>query len=358
MTKKTSDAARQLSILGASKGGKARASKLSVEERKEIAKKAAVARWGERIPVATHGDPEHPLRIGDIEIQCYVLEDGTRVISQRGLQTSIGLSVSGGAQRLLGILSKLAAKGVDTKNLESRVGNPVFFQVPGGGKAHGFEATVLADFCEVILAARKIKGALQPNQTHVAEQCEILMRGFARVGIIALVDEATGYQFDRPRQALEKILEAFISKELVKWLKMFPDEFYEQLFKLRGWTYSDKPSKRPMIVGQLTINLVYERLAPGVLQELTRLNPRTPRGHRKHKLFQRLTEDVGHPKLREHLASVIALMRSSDDWDDFYKRLDRALPKYKPMPLFDKRDGVEWSTEITAEQENEQEAAD
>lgn len=275
------------------------------------------------------------------------------MVSQRGLQTSIGRNVSGGAQRLLGILARLSSKGLDTKDLESRIGNPILFRAPGAGKAHGFEATVLADFCEVILAAREKQGVLQANQYHVAKQCEILMRGFARVGIIALVDEATGYQYDRPRQQLAEILEAFISKELVKWMKMFPDDFYQELFRLRGWTYSSKPARRPILVGKLTINLVYERLAPGVLAELKRLNPRTPKGRLKHKLFQRLTEDVGHPKLREHLASVTALMRSCDDWRDFYKRLDRALPKFKPMPLFDKSDGVEWSTEITPEDEGD-----
>ncbi len=85
----------------------------------------------------------------------------------------------------------------------------------GGGKAHGFEATVLADFCEVVLAARD-KGLPAPNQLHIAKQCEILIRGFARVGIIALIEEATGYQKDRSRRALEEILDLFIKDELGK----------------------------------------------------------------------------------------------------------------------------------------------
>ena len=41
-------AAVALSKLGASKGGKARAAKLSKKRRSEIAKKAAQARWGRR----------------------------------------------------------------------------------------------------------------------------------------------------------------------------------------------------------------------------------------------------------------------------------------------------------------------
>jgi hypothetical protein len=84
---------------------------------------------------------------------------------------------------------------------------------------------------------------------------------------------------------------------------------------------------------------VYDRLAPGVRAELNRLTPRDEKGRLKHKLFQRLTDDVGHPKLREHLASSVALMRASDDWDGFARMLDRALPKHPDMPLFDSLDG-------------------
>jgi P63C domain len=91
--------------------------------------------------------------------------------------------------------------------------------------------------------------------------------------------------------------------------------------------------KRPILVGNLTNNVVYDRLAPGVRLELKRLTPRDEKGRLKHKLFQRLTEEVGHPRLREHLAAVIALMRASHSWDQFMAMLDQALPKYSKTPL-------------------------
>src|SRR4051794_37179851 len=97
------------------------------------------------------------------------------------------------------------------------------------------------------------------------------MRGLAHVGIIALVDEATGYQYDRARMALEEILEQFISKELLKWAKMFPDEFYHEMFRLKGWEYPQVSTKRPLQAGKLTNDVVYKRLAPGVLEELKRV---------------------------------------------------------------------------------------
>lgn len=96
--------------------------------------------------------------------------------------------------------------------------NPIRFRAPTGGVvATGYDATILPNICDAVLAARDA-GALRTDQLHIAKQCEILVRGLARVGIIALVDEATGYQRDRTKDALAKILEAFIDKELQPWV--------------------------------------------------------------------------------------------------------------------------------------------
>ena len=75
-------------------------------------------------------------------------------------------------------------------------------------------------------------------------QCEILAPALARVGIIALIDEATGYQEIRDRQALQQILDKYLLKEYAAWAKRFPDEFYKQIFKLRGWEWRGKLEKR------------------------------------------------------------------------------------------------------------------
>ena len=190
---------------GRAVGGLARKKALTGARRKAIAKKAADTRWSSKIKQATYGSEDHPLRIGDTEIAAYVLEDETRVLSQSGLQSGIGMSTSGGgrgAHRLAQFVEGLAEKGVNCKNLAARVRTPIpFRRKTGGGIAYGYEATILADICDAVLAARREGGVLAPNQSHLAEQCEILVRGFARVGIIALVDEATGYRKDRVRDA-------------------------------------------------------------------------------------------------------------------------------------------------------------
>lgn len=285
---------------------------------------------------ATHGSEDHPLRIGDIEIPCYVLEDGRRVLSQTGVVRSLDMA-RGGVRNSTGdrLGQFVAAKGVSpfiSKELLSASKNPIKFRTPRGPIAYGYEATVLADLCDAVLAARQDK-KLHSQQTHIAARCEILVRGFARVGIIALVDEATGYQAFRERRALEKILEKFIAKELARWAKTFPDEFYEELFRLREWA-APTSVKRPGIIGHWTNDIVYERLAPGVLEELKRITPRDEKGRTKHRFFQRLTTEIGQPELHEHLIAVITLMKASPNWGVFYRLLQRAKPKLnEQMPL-------------------------
>ena len=172
------------------------------------------------------------------------------------------------------------------------------------------------------------------QQEHIAEQCEILVRGLARVGIIALVDEATGFQKDRAKDALARILEAFIAKELRPWLKTFPPDFYQEMFRLRGMDYSSDTVQRPRYFGLLTNDMVYDRLAPGVLEQLKRVNPKGEVGRRKHRHFQWLTSNLGYPKLREHLGAVVATMRLSTDWHDFMSKLDKFYPRQgKPTQL-------------------------
>jgi hypothetical protein len=216
---------------------------------------------------------------------------------------------------------------------------PIKF-VPQQGKnltAFGFSADILPLTCQVFLDAERA-GVLSNKQKHIAEQCHILIKGFALVGITALIDEATGYQDSRARDALAKILEAFVTKELRRWVSTFPADYYKELFRLQGWQFPTLPQdqqERPVMVGKITNDIVYARLAPGVREELHRLTPRDEKGRLKNKLFQRLTDDIGHPRLREHLASLVALMRAADDWDGFLRLLDRALPKYSDLPLFD-----------------------
>lgn len=321
------------------KGAIARAAKMTPEERQAQARKAAAAkRELAMLPKATHGSEDHPLSIGEVKIPCYVLEDGRRVLTRAGLQAGIGMSASGaikaGEQRLALFVAGLGERALQEdpafsercSALSSQLSNPIRFKAPDQNSAWlGYEATILADLCDAILAARA-GGHLTRLQEHFAVQAEVLVRGFARVGIIALVDEATGFQRDRAKDALIKILEAWVAKELQPYVKAFPADFYEQLFRLRGLKYPpENPKFRPQYFGVLTNDIVYERLAPGLLEELKR---QAAKDEKKAHLHRRLTQEVGHPKLREHLASVVTAMKLSDNYTDFINKLNRIHPRF------------------------------
>ena len=190
----------------------------------------------------------------------------------------------------------------------------------------GYRAEILPQVCEVFLKARDAD-VLAMTQKHIAERADILIRGLATVGIIALVDEATGYDKIRSKNALIKILEEFIAKELHPWTKTFPYSFYEQICKLRGWP-GYYAVKRPHLVAEYTNDFIYARMAPGILDEVRKLNPIDPKtGERKVKHHQWFTEDVGHPKLRAHIEAVTALMRASANMIKFKSLLVRAYPQ-------------------------------
>jgi hypothetical protein len=280
--------------------------------------------------MAHYGAPDRPLCIGDVEIPCYVLSDGTRVLAQRGLHAGIGMSDGGGkggARKIASLMERLANKGIDVRGLVARANSPIRFIPPHGGiAAEGYEASILPDICAVLIEAGR-QNVLGARSDHLAQRAAFLQHGFATLGIIALVDEATGYQEVRQRDALARILEKFVAKELRPWVKTFPTEFYRQIYRLNEWHF-EEGAGHPGVIGHWTTNIVYKRLAPGVWNELNKATPRNEKGRLKHRLFQRLTDDIGHPKLREHLASVVMLMKYSPDWKVFMDRLDHEFPQF------------------------------
>jgi hypothetical protein len=281
----------------------------------------------QKIWKALWGSPDRPLRIGNLEIPAYVLEDGTRVLSGRGMQTALQLGQSHGS-KLKKLLSSANIKPHITNALAMALDKPLRFVRPGrGGKlAVGYEATILPDICDAILDSRKLEN-LTPAELLVADQCEILTRAFAKVGIIALIDEVTGYQQIRDKEALQQILDKYLLREFAAWAKRFPDEFYKEMFRLRGWQWRGMRINRPSVVGKYTNDLVYQRLAPGILDELQERNPKDEKGQREGKHHHLLTQDIGVPALQQHLFATVGFMRASTTWDQFYRMMQRAFPK-------------------------------
>lgn len=318
------------------RAGKERLNKISPEVRKQIAAAGAAARWAKAdpdratLPRAIFGADDRPLRIGDMEIPCFVLDDERRVLTVTGMQDAMRMARGGsmvpGLNRFELFATRERIKPFVSKDLLDRIRSPINFLTPTGKRAYGFEAEVLVELCESVLAARAT-GVLQKQQMQIAQQCELIMRGLARVGIVALVDETTGFQEVRRRDALHKILEAYIAPELMPWTKRFPASFYEEMFRLHNWDYDPESVARPGVVGKFTNTYVYEQLPNGVIDELRRLNPKDEVGKRKARHHQYLSENVGHPHLERQIAATTAIMRVADDWPQFKRMFSKAFPK-------------------------------
>jgi hypothetical protein len=318
-----------------SKGGIARRDSLSPTERQGIARRAALARWDVSVPHASH---EGRFKIGEADISAAVLANGKRLLTQATFLRTIGRSRSpkGGT----GVLSTVdgvpfflqaeVLKPFITEHLLAST-TPIFFRDKSGKKAVGYDAELLPAVAEVYLRMRDAylaegKPVPAPYE-QIVRACDATMRGLARIGIVALVDEATGYQEIRDRQALQRILDQYLTAEKAKWAKTFPDDFYKKLFRLRGWAYNPLTVRKPPLVGKITNNIVYDRLAPGVLRKLNELNPITEKGYRKDRHHQFFTADYGIPELKQHILNLMFLMEAAADWPAFIQLLNRAAPK-------------------------------
>lgn len=310
-----------------SAGGLARAEKLSPQERSEIARKAASERWGVDIPKANYTGE---IKIGDKVIACAVLDDGTRLINQATFMVALGRAAraKGGTGASVSTIPPfLSAKNLRpfiTAELEEK-SLPIRYTTSGGGKAYGFRADILADVCEVYLDAQE-QGQLLRSQEQAAAAASMLIRGMARVGITALVDEATGYEVNRERQALQKLFEQYIEERFRPWIKQFPDEFFKEVYRIHGWAYNENSSKRPSYIGKFINAYIYDALPSVAVKEIERRNAKNAKGNRAARHHQFLTQHTGVPALDRQIASVITLMRASDDKAGFKRLYERAFP--------------------------------
>jgi hypothetical protein len=325
----------RVSMSDKAKGGYARAASMTPEERKAIARKAAEARWTAHLPEAYY---EGELDLASAKLSCAVLEDERRIITQAGFLRSLGRARSPKAGT--GVLTtadelpfflqaEVLQPFIDEEIIE--IARPVFYRSKAGGKGVGYNALALKRVAEIYLRYRdhclETSGSVPARYARMIRACDMIIRGLAEVGIIALVDEATGYQDVRTRRALQELLDQYLRKELAAWAKRFPDEFYREIFRLRNWPWRGRQVNPPQVVAHYTTDVVYDRLAPGITEELQRRMPKTESGAKKGRLHQLLSDDIGHPALAQHLYAVIAGMRGAADWDAFKLWLDRALPK-------------------------------
>ena len=344
---KASEAGKELARVAAGRGGRARANVLTPEQRSEIARHAVRTRWeraGKTAPPEGQSKPkdvteppsvtaEAPismyrgsLTIGAVTIECHVLNDLRRVVTQREVVRILsGGRVSGNIQRYLQRHPIL-----DESFLEGRW---FPFKIPGSpSDAIGYEATFLVDLCNSYLEARD-RGLLKPSQTNLAKSAETFIRASAKVGIIALIDEATGYQEVRTKRALQLKLQAFIAEEMQEWAVMFPPEFWLELARLEGIHYA--PRNRPLRWGKYVMLFVYDAIDPDVGMELRKLNP-DPHFLKNHHQWLR---DFGREKVHDQIVKVVTIMKLCETMSDFRRKFAKVFDK-TPQLSFD--DLIDW----------------
>ena len=264
------------------------------------------------------------LNLNGLKISCYVLQDGRRILSTSGMQKALAIvndEKERSSGRLAEILSsKHVSSCISNENLSAKISPILCYR--GAQRIAGYEASVLPEICEIMLKVRDYAVTnnieLGSRQKAVIAQSDIIIRALARVGIIALVDEATGYQYDREKDELQKILKAYISEELLPWQKRFPEVFYKELFRLNGWDFTvNGIKKRPGIIGKWTNMFIYEELPNGVLDELKKKTPKSESGNRTSRYHQLLTLDIGEPNLEKQINKVITLFQVSDNMKQF-----------------------------------------
>lgn len=257
--------------------------------------------------------------IGNKELSCAVLDDETRILTNTAIFQAFDRPRKGKPSeeyRLKNVPAFIAANNLK-KYIDIEFGDDDYSvqYIRNGRILTGYKAEILPRICDIYLSARD-DNVLTENQKPLAIASDILMRSLAKVGIAALIDEATGYQFERDTKALQKLLSEYIAEEFLPWVKTFPDEFYIQMFRLRDWDY--KGRLKTSYAGVLTNFLVYNRLPEGVLDELKRLNPiLNKNGYRRYRLHQGLTKEIGYKHLTQHISTVTTMMRGFDTWGEF-----------------------------------------
>jgi hypothetical protein len=330
---KKNRAAAAMGRIGGRKGGRVRAQRLSPEERRASAQKAAVMRWAKPPTELVHpeatdealmsGNEDMPppspfakfkgeLSLGGTPIDCYVLDTGDRVISLRAVvKTLTGVDAS----NLGDYIGVQALKPFVNSDLV--LGETRDFHIPGTQlRGRGIIAERFIEILNGYVKALEAGALATDRQREIAIKCSIVLGACAKVGLIALIDEATGYQYERAEDALQIKLRAFIADELRAWEKTFPDDLWEQFGRLTNWKGS--LHSRPKWWGHLVMELIYHAIDPDIARYLKENKPKPYHGQNYH---QWLTEDIGLRALIPHIYELIGVAKTCQDMRELKEKV-------------------------------------
>ncbi len=317
------------------------------EEKKEFEKivnrsRKIIGSDNQKVYTVIAGSLRTPLIVGNIKIPAYVIntEIGAKaVLSGNGLQKAIGLPGKEGRE-LSSLLNKPGIKEIVPDSLKLLLSQRYLFKRPGAGGAipqtYGYEAITLIQICKVFYDAGK-KGLLDKDYQFIADKAEEYILAFAEKGVEQEVFRVTGYDELKSQLALVKLIGEHVSPIIQPYVPKFPSWFAEEIYRLKGWDYepikSGKIRNTNSQLGTITMDIVYDRLLPSLVEILKKLNnKRSKPGNLEHYHHQHLL-DKGVDLLKNHFNLLEGLLKSSTAWSQFMINLDRIRPSQNNLQL-------------------------
>jgi len=241
---------------------------------------------------------------------------------------ALGMKSAGG-NVFMKAMGRKGLGSVMAADVREKIDNPLIFKTLTSDLGHGYDATILIDICDTIIEAAKAN-KLGAGQESLALQAEIIIRASAKLGIVALVDDATGFIADKRREQYKELFREFIREEVSWYQSEFPDKLFDVIYKIYGLPRKADAKNHPQFFGKFIRKYIYEPLANSngaILEMLDEKNPVVyASGGRRYKMFQFLSDVVGLPALRAHLWQVIGIGNASKSKAQFEKNFHTAFP--------------------------------
>ncbi len=274
-----------------------------------------------------------PVMIGGMEVDCFVLEDGTALISKSKMMSLLGRQWKGTSRSHL-------PNFIEAKNLQPFISDDLTKMLAGidfldgETKKVAYHSDVLPLVCDVYLSAR-LAGVLSKSQLPVADLCELLIRSFAKVAITAIIWEQLGYDRVKSPEALRLLVDSYLEEEYRKWSLQFHPDFFLQLDRIYG-NQRTTSRNRPKYYARFIRTYIYEPLEKGmVLEELDKRNPTNEKGNRKVRHHQFLSTEKGQKVLSAQIWQVLAAMKMAANKAKFVKNFKRLMGGSDQLDLFE-----------------------
>jgi P63C domain len=273
-----------------------------------------------------------PIKIGDAELDCYILEDGTPILNKGKMMKAIGRQWKGSSRTEMPTF--IGAKNLQQfirPELEEQLKGVDFYD--GSRLISGYHADVLVNVCNVYLEARQAN-ELTITQLPIAQVCETLIMAFAKVGIRALIYEQLGFEKFKNPDAFRILIESYLSDEIRKWSKEFPDEFFWQMDRIYG-NERTTSRNRPMYYAKFIRKYIYDPIENGaVLKKLDEIIPKSAKGNKTKRLHSATSENIGLPAVKSQILQTLGVLKVSSSKRIFENNYARLMGQSYQIDLF------------------------